>query len=581
MTHRIIVRLVSMVAALTACAAVAGAQDRDVDVLVKGKKALKRGSIQSLRGHKISISGRRTLTVGQVADRVFADDGELVGQFKRGRKGLKSDPVVSDEVVELDDATVLSTTTTITVTDPDAVRQSSPEFAKVRGGGARGVKVADLSAQARSDFDAFKKSTQSLAADHPLRKAAEAGEQQLLDAIASGQGDFTVSTTIVIPKRPLGRSASGKAIAPKTTADGSLDYAGSTMGSVADEERHEREREAKKGKTDEPKPPKVKEAGKVTHQAGFVTGFTKGDSFEWSRRWDVPTGFFRVKAVAWYDYGLRVPIRIDGTTRPGTITTKGTEDVDSEYRVSLKAAAIDADTAFYREAGLATSDLHDGQELVLGAGFQVTLTLKVMGIDIAKTLPKNGGFDFGQDFRPPFGDCGTKCGFDVWVPSSVTHTGIDILGILKGSARVGVNVSGDGKVIVDYTGKYGNDEVKSWLSTKNERSAQKRHELAFRGPGDEHILVQKADAIDRNQGGSKFYGYEVSKPRYEWKVALTPGVRADISVNAKPIFSDKFTIGPLWFHDLAIDLGTVKLGAHGGGKDAYTVKHGEKTFEKQ
>jgi hypothetical protein len=550
------------------------AQNADVNAFVAGKKALKRGTIQSLRGHKISIGGRRTVSVGEVADRVFAEQNAITAQLKQARSGLKADPNVTAEVVELDDATVLSSSTSVTIEKPDVVQKSAPELTKVRGTPGPAT-LGGLSAKAKADLATFKAQALKFATGHPLRQAAESGDQALLDAIAAGKGDYTVTTTIVIPKRPLARDASGRARAPTQSADGSFDF-GSSKGSAADESKRDEVRT--KGKAREPKAPKTKEKGRVAYDADFLTGFTRGDSLEWTRRWDVPTGFFRVKATAWYDYGLRVPVRVHAVMKPERIETKGASDVESKYDVSLDAKTLDADAAFYRDVGLSGSDVADGKELVLRAGFSVTLTLRIMGIDINQTIPKGAAFDFGQNFRPPFGDCGTKCGFDVWVPSSITHTGISILGVLKGEARFGVNVSGNGAVGVDYGALFGNDPLKSWHSSRSANSAENRHDIVFSSPKQTHTFFQNAPAIAQKQGGSKSFGFALSKPKYTWKLELTPGVRADIEVNAKPIFKSKFTIGPLWLHDLAIRLGTINLRGHDGTADEHLVRLGTKTF---
>lgn len=49
---------------------------------------------------------------------------------------------------------------------------------------------------------------------------------------------------------------------------------------------------------------------------------------------------------------------------------------------------------------------------------------------------------------------------------------------------------------------------------------------------------------------------------------------------AKPVYSNKFTIGPLWLDSLAIKLGTVRLNAHKGSKRCYKVKNGTKVWKK-
>lgn len=570
--------VVGLTVVMTAGRADAQPAERELEVVLKGKKTLRRGTFKSMGAHKVSIAGRREVPVADVAARLFADHAQLSGELRKARKGLRADPVETDEVVELEDATVLTTSTSISVIDADAVRAASPAFAAVRGKADRKVALAGLAPKARAALTAYRAEAAQLAADHPLRAAAAAGDQALLDALAAGLGDVTITTTVVIPKKPLAVGADGRIVAPRTRGDGSFDFGASKMGSAADEVAGDKARETKSGRRDEAPAPRVKEKGKSRHQADFVTGFTRGDAWEWSRRWDVPTGFFRVKATAWYEYGLRVPVSIDGTMSPTVIESKGGDDVESTYQVELGARAVDGAAKHYTDAGIAAAHVHGGRELVLGAGFQVTLTLKVMGFDIDRRLPGDGRIDFSQDFRPPFGDCGTRCGFDVWIPADVTRTGFSLLGVIKGSARAGVNVSGDGKVFATYEALYGNDVVPSWPAGKA-RQQQRRHELVFDSAKQAVVMEQKLSPLS-GADRSRSFGYRLSRPRYEWKVALTPGLRADIHVNAKPIFSDHITIGPLWLDDLALRLGTVNLRAHEGSRDEIGVRHGEKSHQR-
>jgi hypothetical protein len=324
-----------------------------------------------------------------------------------------------------------------------------------------------------------------------------------------------------------------------------------------------------------PADPKTRERRKETFRAKFLLGDTEGDSWTWSRRWDVPTGYFRVTAKAWYAFGLRVPVEITGVTEPAVIETTGANDAAGEYTVTLSARALDANSAFYEEVGLDRSEIHEGKELVLEAGFQVQFQLKVLGININKSIPADGGFDFGQDFTPPFGGGG---GPEVWIPSALTRTEVGILGIIKGSARVGFNVAGEGTIQADCTALYGNDEIRSWLPG-GKKEAKKTHTLAFGGTGAERKLTAELSPLERS-GSAKEFGYRLSDPEFHWRVRLIPGIRADLQVKAKPVFSDTFTIGPLWLDDLAVDLGTLKLGAHPGTTGIYRVKNGEKSWDK-
>ncbi|KAF0244496.1 MAG: hypothetical protein FD180_2457 [Planctomycetota bacterium] len=561
-------------ALLTAiCFAGAGAQEpageRDVERFVRGRKALRRGSLESLRSHKISIGGRRTAAAGDVAKRLFADHNAFTGEIRKGRAALKADPEIEEEVVEVEGSTILTTSTSMTVVDPEALRKVSPEFAKFRSGKLASAKLAELDQKARADFDDFKKKALSFAAEHPLKKAADAGDQELLTALAEGKGDVRVTTTVVIPNGPLGYDDAGKPSPPKKSAEGLFDY-------EADPKKVGKRAPGSREPVDAG--PSTKEKGHAVFKAKFLAGDTEGQSWVWSRRWEVPTGHFSVTARAWYSYGLRIPIEITAKTDPATIERTGDKDLDSNFSVYLKARAFDAGTSFYEEVGLSGDDLHDGKEFVLSAGFQVTFSLKVFGLKINSSLPKDDDFGFSQNFAPPFGASGTESGFDIWIPSEVTHTRVSILGVVVGSLEAGVNVSGKGTIYADYTALYGKDELKSWYPGQ-EDDAKKLNRLKWEADGPERRLISELPALE-HKGGKKDFGCVLSRPEFEWAMRLTPGVRGVIAVHAKPIYNDSYTIGPLWLDELAFDIGTWKLGAHPGTIHGYRIKNGEKSWLK-
>jgi hypothetical protein len=274
---------------------------------------------------------------------------------------------------------------------------------------------------------------------------------------------------------------------------------------------------------------------------------------------------------------LRVPIEISATQTPKKMSLRAASDEDADFEVALSATTKDAVAAFYTDVGLPSSEVHGGDELVLSAGFGVTFTLRVMGININKTLPNDRTFDFSQDFVPPFGNCGTNCGFEVWIPADVTRTSVNILGIIKGSARAGVNVSGDGDVFVDFEALVDGASVQSWAKGAK-KDAKKKHEIQFGSASESRTRVATAPAI-KKADVERTFGYRLSDPKYDWTIVLTPGVRGDIDVNAKPIFSDHFTIGPFWLHALAMELGTVHLRGHDGTDTTAEYEHGTKTWK--
>ncbi len=219
--------------------------------------------------------------------------------------------------------------------------------------------------------------------------------------------------------------------------------------------------------------------------------------------------------------------------------------------------------------------MHDGKELVLEAGVSLTIYLKIAGVKLADTsFTKKPDFDFGQNFVPPFGNCGTNCGFDVWILADVTHSTIRFVGV-TGSARVGVKVAGDGEIKTQFQALVDGKAVDSWASGAK-KEAKKTHSLEFDETSDKRtrkVAIAKLASPD----DEKRFGYLISDAEYEWNVDLIPGVRGDIDIYWK-IYKDSFMIGPYWLNSLKLDLGTFEFGPHAGTTTSVEVQHGSKTW---
>jgi hypothetical protein len=538
--------------------------DRDVDRIVAGRKPIRRGSVASLKGHKVSVGGRRTATVDELATEIFADHDLFTREAKQGRAALLADPVVTDEVIELERSTVFTRTTRMVVTDAKKLRQSSPTFAKFRGGGGKAVAFDDLDPTIRAGIEKYKQEIDRFPSDHPLKRAAAKGDQALLDAIASGVGDFSMTVTVDVPKHGMKTDAAGKIVAPALGANGTYEKPTAGGGGGAQATLHRRF----DSRT-------TTETGTCAHTYKLLAGETKGDGWDFSVEVDFGVGLIRLGASAWYGYGLRIPIQVTATQTPNRIATEGGRDVASNFDVTLTANTLDAPASHYTEVGLPASDVHEGHELVLEAGAAVTIFVKVAGVKLVDaTIPGNGGFDFGKNFRPPFADCGTNCGFEVWIPHTVTRTGITFLGV-TGSARVGVKVTGDGDVNLGYEALINGRAVDSWRDgAKSE--ATKTHDITFETPTGTRTRTAEIQPIEREKN-EKTYGYRLTNPSYDWSVDLIPGLRGDIDIDWK-IYREHVTIGPFWLGGLKLDLGTYRFPTHAGTTSTVESEHGEKSW---
>ncbi len=191
-------------------------------------------------------------------------------------------------------------------------------------------------------------------------------------------------------------------------------------------------------------------------------------------------------------------------------------------------------------------------------------------IKIHQRIPKKLGVDWSKDITPPFGDSGTNAGIDLWVPASITRTKISILKVVVGKAQIGVNLAGSGKVKVDYQSLYDGLGIDSTYKKK-----QRTHTLTYNDRKSKK-LTTTLPAMTTT--GQKKYGYQLSNPRYSWSLKATPGLKGVININAKPFFEEKIVIGPFWFNEFALRLGTLDFKAHKGTVTKDKVQRGKKTY---
>jgi hypothetical protein len=516
-----------------------------------------------MRNRVVPVAGRGKVPIGKLVDRALARHRRTAAELRKARRALLAAPVDTDEVIETEEATIISMTTSMTVVDPVGLRASVPTLKGY--GGAAGSAPAVLPPAARAGFTTFKTGLRTRPANDPLRVAAEQGDDALLTAIAAGQGELAITTTVAIPKSSLTRT--GTTLSVPTVSDGAFDYSALSNlplfnhGIVTPQS------------VDLVPPPET--SGSITTASKFLTGFTIDDSFEWEEEWEFPSGSFNISAGAWYAFGLRIPIEVTATVTPTMITNSGSMDQTTPFTTTLNAKTLDGGTSFYRDTGLPESQIYDGKELVIEAGAYVTLRLTAGwgAIKINETIPKNLRADYGKHFKPPLGDCGTGCGFDVWIPAAITHTEFNVLGMIEGSAQVGFNVSGDGTVAVGYESLFNGSRLDSSVGG----TTRGNHTMSFTKAGNKTVSTILPVATRSLLKDS--FGYRLFDPVYTWKIQLTPGIKGAVVVNAKPFFKLDVPIGPFWLNFLEIDLGSITLRSHQGTNTSYSNQPGRKSYK--
>ncbi|MEI7806788.1 MAG: hypothetical protein WCI56_15865 [Hyphomicrobiales bacterium] len=282
----------------------------------------------------------------------------------------------------------------------------------------------------------------------------------------------------------------------------------------------------------------------------FLNGFTLGRKFEWKQSigitidwcfWDsCPTRYYvEPFAELTYGLGLRLPIKLQGhySYRPGSA---------DPATVKIDFQPIDATSAQYGDAGLASDKLFDGQELVaeLSAQAGVRVKLPVWGRD---EIAFSAGFDLtdmlggdfrGGHFKPPA--AGSRN-----IPSmEQTFPALDLLGGIANLGVAGARITPAVKIGLASQG----------LSfTLNDKVSNRQQKVTATGKS--HSV-----AVD-GSGHSDFF---IGDPVYNLSFRIEPGLAATVWVDVALWEKDKSWT--LWFPQLAVDLppGGIDFGCHEG-----------------
>jgi hypothetical protein len=319
------------------------------------------------------------------------------------------------------------------------------------------------------------------------------------------------------------------------------------------------------------RPTSVTNGGSLSRSYEFVNGFTLGRTWEWERRWNYPSGFFRVTFKAGLGFGLRIPIRAHVTMTPGTIRVVDHRDQRSEYATSVRYETLDADSAFYSRAGMSQQQLFEGKELVLTAYVGYGYKFRALWTDWAHQPYVEHGIDYGQDFVPPH-SANWQTIAPLFIPAELTRTAID-LGVLAGRIEAGVQLAARGRISGVFRSyvdgervptRFGNAESSEWR--RDFTSSQQVLNFGASIP----FLTSSASA-------SRTYGYELGDLRYtsEWSVA--PGVRVSVRAGVRG-FSRTFN-RTVWIEAARVEIGSHTFDTHAGTRRYAGEQVGRKYFE--
>ena len=281
----------------------------------------------------------------------------------------------------------------------------------------------------------------------------------------------------------------------------------------------------------------------------FLTGFTLGRQYEWSKRIEKTinwcwvgcseTYYAGAQASFSYGFGLRFPIVVDGKYSYAN-------DGSGEHAyLTATMTPVDGSPAQYAASGLGSTQIFNGQELVAelqaSAGYEYKLPLigegqhsLTVGYDLADKLP--APYTHGQ-FRPPAP--GSNSGEIPFVLTS-----LDLLGGYGNWGAAGMQVHPAVKVGLH------SDALRLMLHDNIANSDQPI------------VNGQRMPlAIDAAQHNSRF---SIGSPVYNLGFIVTPGVDAHAFIDVG-VWSDSWDF-PVWFPDIAITLppGGVDFSCHAG-----------------
>jgi hypothetical protein len=550
------------------------------------------GTLASLGARKVEVAPGQMQALSAIAANVFADHDQFETELSRaGASAVYGAVERSTEVYEFDDAYVVVRSTGVVVADPDALRAKSPLFRNAVHNRKTKVDRSKLSKGSLAGLEAFKKQLARQPVDHPLRKAAKAGDQALLDAMADGAGDVSLVDTLHLPKRVPNIDAKGRLVAPKVVS-GRVDY-GKTR--VLDTGRPARP--WVKGLSPAAEGTRVLQehlaidrndqvvAGRSNTTAEFVTGKTWADSWDWEHQWNVPSGFLRVHFGAHYAVGLRVPVEVGTRLDPTFVCDNGpTRETDThEIEVRARARAVDGDAEFYRRAGMREAEVADGDEIALQAGVGYGYKLRLFWETLADKKYTEHGFDWGVDFDPPQGSRNQRV-TEIFLPAELTKTSLSA-GPLKGSARFGLRVDVQGEVHAQLRAFQGEVGLgprhrPSGSSAIPGRGSKDKEERVVFASTDwktwDYRLLKHLGAGGQAPSYEEPFGLEVSNVKYQSNWSVVPGVR----VNASASYAG-YSVGGTWTYwldDARLPIGSLKLPRHQGTRRSVKDASGTKIW---
>jgi hypothetical protein len=535
---------------------------------VKDRKVTRSGRIADLGSIKVAADAKGTTqSISKIAKEVFREHDDVVKKA-RGNRGIVGNVRSVDEVYELEDRVILVRTTAAVISDANEVRRVAPALVS-RKGSARAEPLSSLSAASRAGLKAFRTEARAYPNGHPLREAANKGEEALYQAIVAGLGEIEIVDTVVMPKGVVpvtnGRvavnrrgdgtfrlQAPGKS-PPSNGPSGSIETipigSGTGPGSF------------------------VSTIGEHSSSARLLNGFTEGHMWEWERRWNFPSGHLEVGASAAYGVGLRIPIVVETTMTPKHIyrwgTTAGPGDT---AEVQITARTLDGNSSHYTSAGLQSSQVFGGKEFVLQLGFGYKVQFRALWANLLDIDEWKDLINESKNFTPPQSTSWTPVA-SFWIPAKATNSRVKIPAVLDGRIQAGVRLDAKGSLDLTIEGRMEGQVIPVSLGA-NAPAASRT--LQFPNPNTTRkVKVHVPPAA--NVGTRRNFGFEIRDLRYHADLSVVPGAKVVLE-SLVPGFKGHSWTTELWIDKLRLQLGGLSLGPHAGTKTTHGHEAGRANY---
>jgi hypothetical protein len=283
----------------------------------------------------------------------------------------------------------------------------------------------------------------------------------------------------------------------------------------------------------------------------FLTGFTLGRRYEWSKQVGITINwclvsceeiyYAKVFATIGLGFGLRFPMQISGLYKYRLENGQETASITANYE------PIDGDANDYKNAGLADEQIFGGQEIVAEAIAEagVVFDLPFYGL---KTVSWKEGDNYTSALPAPF----TNGQFKPPAPGGTgfpamekVFTDVDLLAGFANWKIFGATV---------------HPAVKAELHSEKLRF--RLHDLVN---GETTVLEQSGDTISLGINPSDHSSrFTLSEPVYTLGFLVTPGLQGHLFIDLS-VWSTGFT-ETVWFPQVALELppGGVKFSCHEG-----------------